>query len=60
MLQLYNFLTFRENNIELYSDGNSKYLSETREDKLERFLKKRRSCIWDKKISYFCRKQVAD
>jgi len=35
-------------------------MSETRQDKLERFLRKRRTRVWGKKISYFCRKEVAD
>jgi len=56
----YAFLTFRESNIEFYCEGSSSYLSETRKDKLDRFLRKRRTRVWGKKISYFCRKQVAD
>lgn len=38
----------------------AKFFKESRQDKLNRFLKKRLLRNWGKKINYLCRKQVAD
>ncbi len=46
----------KENNIGLNSD----YLKQTRTIKVQRYLIKKQRRNWRKKISYFCRKQVAD
>lgn len=41
-------------------DENPDYALETRRDKVERYLRKRKNRNWNKKISYKCRKEVAD
>ena len=47
---------FDENRFE----ENPGYLLETRREKVERYIRKRKSRNWNKKISYKCRKEVAD
>lgn len=59
----YNWLTYKENNIEyltLNNHASQEYLMEDRKAKVERYLYKRSMRNWGKKISYICRKQVAD
>lgn len=41
-------------------EDNPGYPFETRREKVERYLKKRKNRNWNKKISYKCRKEVAD
>ena len=41
-------------------EENPGYPSESRRDKVERYLRKRKNRNWNKKISYKCRKEVAD
>lgn len=41
-------------------EDNADYPFETRRDKVERYLRKRKNRNWNKKISYKCRKEVAD
>lgn len=36
------------------------YSKETRQDKLKRYLEKRQNRNWNRKVSYDCRKKVAD
>jgi hypothetical protein len=55
----YNWLTYKENNIELlevHNNSTYEYLQEERQTKVDRYLFKRTLRNWGKKISYVCRK----
>lgn len=59
----YNWLSYRENNIELleaHPSSSYEYLRESRTTKVQRYLFKRKMRSWGRRVSYVCRKIVAD